>query len=319
MKVNHANYATIKLMKKRAGLGLLLLMIYLIISLKVYQSMSHLDGGFGDYIHNHPTHIRVLPDLVPTLDTTPYQIPHVTSITFQSDNLTMRGWHAAHLNPTGLIILIPGHKSSKKDPAILLAAGMLYHHNFDILIMDYRDQGDSQREDGRTALGNDEYRDVLASIQWATDIGYSKDDIGLYGISLGGAIAIIAGNISQIGGVFTDSAFSNPKTIIQERLQHRGLPTWFYVGGRLMAWLLANDNLVAQSPVAHAKSHTMPPLFLTHARQDTSVGYHHAAQLASHANASVWATQNPGHAKAIFYNPKRYQKELHKFFTRVLN
>ncbi len=142
--------------------------------LYVLESGTHLDGGC------HPQHATFTParwdnswvsdDFTPTLDVAPYFMPNYEEVSFRSrvdTSLTIRGWMIPAATATApTVIVVHGLGSCKRDPAILLPAGMLHRQGFGVLMIDLRDQGDSSGEDGRYGAGSDEYRDVLGAWDW---------------------------------------------------------------------------------------------------------------------------------------------------------
>jgi len=83
----------------------------------------------------------------------------------------------------------------KRDANVLIAAGMLAHNSFNVLLYDLRNFGDSDK-DKRTkpVLGNKRnIRMYWGAWDYLINVkGYRPDQIGLYGISMGGAATLIA-------------------------------------------------------------------------------------------------------------------------------
>ena len=76
---------------------------------------------------------------------------------------------------------------------MLIPAGMLARNGINVLLIDLRDVGDSTYEDGRSAIGNEEYMDVLGVFDWLTWARRARAErVGLAANSLGGASAVYA-------------------------------------------------------------------------------------------------------------------------------
>jgi pimeloyl-ACP methyl ester carboxylesterase len=107
-------------------------------------------------------------------DTTPYAMPGYREVSFPSRDarqprLTIpASWVPAQKAGAPAVIVVHGRNSCRHDPVVLLPAGMLARNGFSVLMIDLRDHGDSDIEDGRSGWGSEEY---LTS--WAPGTGSS--------------------------------------------------------------------------------------------------------------------------------------------------
>ena len=106
----------------------------------------------------------------------------------------LAGWWIPSEDPGApAVVLIHGIKSCRREANVLIPAAMLHRAGLSVLLMDLRDHGDSDGDDGRFAGGSEEYLDVLGGWDWVRSQGVPAERIGLLGVSFGAVTAIIAG------------------------------------------------------------------------------------------------------------------------------
>jgi fermentation-respiration switch protein FrsA (DUF1100 family) len=215
--------------------------------------------------------------------------------------LTLRAWWVpAEKVGAPAVIVVHGIHSCRHDPVVLLPAGMLARNGFSVLMMDMRDEGDSDIEDGRSGWGSEEYLDILGAWDWLQSAqGLPASRIGLMGESLGGSSAIIAmGEEQAIAATWADSAFADPGVLFDEVAVGNGLPTWLRPGVIAWAKIIANDDLLARRPVDEVEKIGTRPLAIVHGLAD-DLDVHHADDLAA-AHATFvpgyepWLVPRPG-------------------------
>ena len=111
---------------------------------------------------------------------------------------------------------------------VLVPAGMLWRNGFNVLLIDLRVIGDSTFEDGRSTIGNVEYRDVLGAWDWlVNEKGFDPQRIGILANSLGGANANYAFTAEpRMAALFLQSTFGNLQQVIARKLARNGYPTF---------------------------------------------------------------------------------------------
>jgi fermentation-respiration switch protein FrsA (DUF1100 family) len=264
-----------------------------------------------------------------TVDMTPYLMPDYQSLTLISrdDNLSIDAWYVPvpGVDKSPTVILVHGLASCKRSPAILMPAGMLHRAGYNVLMIDLRDHGDSQIEDGRYAAGSDEYLDVLGAWDWLVeDRGIAPEQIGLFGTSLGAATAMIAfGREPRVAAVWEDSGFADMQSAIDAELARNGFPTFLSSGAFLMGRLIANDDLIAFSPQDAAAAANGRPVYITHGTADTRLSVEYASWLSETLRASgqepqVWIVEGSEHVQAMFDQTEEYERRLLEFFESTL-
>jgi len=272
-----------------------------------------------------------IPDAVPvpSVDTAPYEMPAPEMVSFPSRDpaIHISGWWVAADDPSApAVVVVHGHTACKRDPTVLLAAGMLHRAGFSALLIDLRDHGDSTDEDGRYAGGTEEYRDVLGAWDWIqSEKGVSPARIGLLGISLGAATVLIAaGEEPGVVATWEDSSYADISVAIKAELRRNGYPEFLEAGGVAMAQLISGDDLRSRSPLMAVQKMGGRKLFITHGTADErlSVQYAHdliAAATASGVDLQSWIVEGTSHTAAIRVVREEYERRLGEFFRGALS
>lgn len=262
-----------------------------------------------------------------SLNLAPYQMPVYETITFPSRNSKLN--LSAFFIPmeaadSPSVVIVHGLSGCKRLVTSLLPAGMLHRAGFQILVVDLRNMGDSDADNGLQAAGTKEYWDVLGAWDWlVNERGVLPEHIGLYGYSLGGASTLIAaGQESRITAVWTDSAFADPVEVINAQLD-TPLLSGFAALSVTMGHIISGDNLRAKRPVNEVRNLTERRLFLVHGDVDTTILVEQAYQLETSAQAAqvdvqLWITTGSGHVESMFDYTEEYERRLITFFTTAL-
>jgi uncharacterized protein len=225
---------------------------------------------------------------------------------------------------TPAVILIHGQYSCRHEAEILLAAGMLHRHGYATLLIDLRDHGDSSVEDGRYAGGTEEFADALGAWDWLRARGLPAEHIGLLGISMGAATALIAtAEDRRIAAVWGDSSFADIGAMIRDELTLEGVPTWIEPGAVIAGRIIAGDDVTARSPLAAAADLDGRPIFITHGGADTHIKPAYSLQLAEAIRAEggtvePWIIPGAEHTRGITIETTAYEARLIAFFDRAL-
>lgn len=142
-------------------------------------------------IHIHATHYED----IPKNSGLNYQDFLVTT----TDGIKIRGWYIPVSHPKSFVILLHGRMTKDGGRAMMLShAQYLHDKGYATLLFDMRGVGES---DGNTiTLGVNEWKDVVAVYAYAKSLPEAKGKkIGFLGISMGGAVGIIAAGKEQIG------------------------------------------------------------------------------------------------------------------------
>ena len=123
-------------------------------------------------------------------------------IVFKSkDGVKLSGWFIPSNKTKAAIIVMHGYPA---DKANLLGIAEFLAKDFNVFLFDFRSFGKS--EGSCTTVGYLEKNDLLGAIEYL-EKEKNITKIGLYGFSLGGAVALMASHIN-VKAIVTDSAYA---------------------------------------------------------------------------------------------------------------
>lgn len=315
------------------GLALVLavaLVGYLVACYAVYDTLSALTGEC------HPIDAADTPQQFSIQGLEPetvaaYLMPAPQDVELRSRdrsiaNLTLRAWWIPGAKANGpSVILVHGHATCRRDDNILLPAGMLHRHGFGVLLVDLRDNGDSDDEDLRWAAGTDEYLDVLGAWDWVRAQGVPAERIGILGMSFGAATTVIAGGEEpRVRAVWEDSSFADIGEAISDYLVHEGYPAFLEPGALIVPRVVAGDDLLSKSPLAEIPSYAGRRLAIVHGAADTMLNVRYAKELIAAAETSgvdlreSWIVPGMDHTRAVIEQREAYEPRLVRFFSDAL-
>jgi fermentation-respiration switch protein FrsA (DUF1100 family) len=194
-----------------------------------------------------------------------------------------------------------------------------------VLLIDLRDTGDSTVEDGRSTIGNEEYRDVLGAWDWlVTEMGFDPKRIGLFANSLGGATALYAfSEEPRIAALFLQSTFGSLQQIIAAELKRNRFPVFLAPGALGAGSIVTGANLFGHNPLGAIRKAAGRPVYIVHTRADTRIDLNQSEQLADAAQAAgvkvtTWFPENGEHVQAPAVYPQEFERRLIGFFRENL-
>ena len=187
-----------------------------------------------------------------------------------ADGLLLKGWHVASRPrieapeaPRRLVIYFQGNAAhrGRRSPQFTMFSDL----GCEVLIVDYRGYGENPGRPDEQGL----YHDARASWKYATErLGFTADQIVLFGESLGGGVAVaLAEELCRSGvvpgGVVLRATFSS--LVDAARFHYPYLP---------VSWAL-----VDRYPSIDRIPHVTCPLLVMHGDQDRIVPYTQAEEL----------------------------------------
>jgi uncharacterized protein len=264
----------------------------------------------------------------PGFDFAPYFMPGYRAVRFASRDpgIEIAGWDIPAPAPGApAVIVVGGMGGCRCAEETLMPAGMLHRRGFRVLVIDLRDTGDSTFEDGHTAMGNEEYQDVLGAFDWlVSEQGIPPQKVGLFGNSMGAAAVLNAfAEEPRVAAIFLNSPWADPAQLIREQLAKGGYPALLAPGGLLMARIVAGDNLTAHSPLRALDRHAGRPIYLVHSLDDAFVPVAHAQQLEVRAhelgaNVTAWYLPSALHVAGYITYPEEFEERMAAFFRAAL-
>jgi len=304
---------------------------YLGVGWKIYVTLAYADPGYGDQEGNLPDGFNVTWDEYSDFDTSPYEVDYYENVTIASrtTGIDLDSWwipvDELDEGPAPTVVLVHGLRSSKADYHVLMVAGMLNQHGFNVLLIDLRDHGQSTVEDGRVSIGTKEYIDVMSGVDWLIDEqGIPEEMIGLWGSSMGaGTAAITFGQDQRIQALVLDSGYLDLAGIVREELVREGYPGWLGPATVWAAFLFGGEALLDPSPHSAFENAGDRPIFITHGTEDDRVAMHHFEDMLELAadldvNTSSWLVEGTGHTEAIITDAEEYEQRITDFFTVTL-
>ena len=235
-----------------------------------------------------------------------------------SDGVNVRAWLVRGSGPSAVIVL-HGHGGNRHTS---LAYAAYLYPDFSLIIPDLRGHGES--EGRHTSVGYLERLDVIAAAAYLRDLGFQK--IGVLGISMGGATAILAAaETPLIDAVIADSAFALLRNAVREGARIRGYPgpmalPLAYLSCRATALRLRYRMQLGDPLGVVAAIAPPPPLLLIHGEADsfTLVQNAHALYAAAGEPKDLWLIPNAEHARAIEEDGTAYKERVLSFFRKWL-
>jgi pimeloyl-ACP methyl ester carboxylesterase len=162
----------------------------------------------NDYLHP----MSAPPDRTPAALGLAYRdAPLVTE-----DGLHLGAWFLPGTRPESLIMV---HGIGSNRTVLLEMAADLHARGYNLLLLDLRAHGSSEGD--ISTLGVKEVRDIRAAAAFLqTQPEVDPNRIGIYGGSLGGAVALLsAGAIPELRAVVADSSFASARWVVDHQLQ----------------------------------------------------------------------------------------------------
>ena len=141
---------------------------YLGMGYVIYSKLANVKGSCDEHLANRPVIFALHEKWPAGFDVAPYFMSPYETVRFPSRDagIEVAGWWIPKAPGAPAVMLVDGGGGCKNSIAVLTPAGMLWRNGFNVLLIDLRDTGDSTYEDGRSAMGNEEYQDVLGAWDW---------------------------------------------------------------------------------------------------------------------------------------------------------
>lgn len=312
------------------ALVVLLVIAYFGMGYIIYNKLGNVTGSCDEHLANRPDNFALHPTWPAGFDVTPYYMSPYETVKFPSRQagIEVAGWWipAKPADPAApAVILVDGLGGCKNSISVLTPAGMLWRNGFNVLLIDLRDTGDSTFQDGRSTIGNEEYRDVLGAWDWLVNVkGIAPNKIGLFANSLGGANANYAfAEEPRIAALFLQSTFGNLQQVIAAELTRAGYPTFLAPGALIAGSIVTGVNLFGHDPLSAVRKAAGRPVYIVHTRADTRISVNQSEQLAAAAQAAgvkvtTWFPKNGEHVQTPAVYPEEFEQRLVGFFRETL-
>ena len=285
-----------------------------------------LPNTWSTFVDHHEYSILAKSELRKNFPFKEYHLDQWQEVYFPSrdEEIKISGWLFNYFPKRPVVIVVHGiFPNGKCKPESNLVASLLIKNKINTLTIDLRNYGQSSSVSDYEHLGLSEYQDVLGAFDFLTKIGFQKNQIGLHGISLGGASVIFAAaKEPSIQAVWLDSTLAEFKMILKDEIARYGLPHDFGPAVSFAGKILTGIDPTKLSP-AFSLSKTQN-YFFTHGDKDLRILPHHFNFIKNYTqinniNANFWLAENSYHVDAMFKYPKKYSLKMKNFFEQNLN
>jgi fermentation-respiration switch protein FrsA (DUF1100 family) len=238
------------------------------------------------------------------------------AVSFPSrDGTKLEGWYMPGEKPA-TIILVHGYGCRRQE--MLRHADFLHEAGYSVLLFDLRSRGESAGD--AVTLGYHERGDALAAVDYLRGRPDTLSDrVGVLGVSLGGATAILAATESEaIRAVVAESTFRSVDSVVSQSFtRFIGLPAFPFAP--LTIWLseqrLGIDS-AAVAPEREVAKIAPRPVLVIHGSEDETISPRdgEAVFAAAGAPKQWWLIPNAGHADGVKVAPEEYGRRVVEFF-----
>jgi alpha-beta hydrolase superfamily lysophospholipase len=272
------------------------------VSMVAYRKVTH--PVFGDF--------EGLP--VP-----PEHLPREPVVLRSRDGTSLAAWFISGPRPEP-VLLLHGYSASKRE--MLHHAAFLHEHGYPVLLLDLRACGES----GGSAVtfGGREREDVAAALAYLEERpDVDGERIGVLGLSLGGALALLAATDSpRVRAVVAESSFASIRATVHKNFREATrLPAFPFAS--LVIWMVERRWRVRADRVAPEREiggREDGAVLLIHAENDrvVSVQDAHALFGAARGPKELWLIPDADHALAYLTEREAYAERVCAFFDRWL-
>ncbi len=242
----------------------------------------------------------------------PYESVRFTT----DDGVTLDGWLVESERDTRAAVILLHGFSWHRLPWLAFFVPWL-RRRYHVLQFDFRGHGAS--DPAATTLGTAEQRDVAAAVRLLQGRGLGP--IALYGISMGGATAILAAPDLPVAAVVADAAYADIRNPIGNRMRDQHLPfpgigSWLVMAG---ASLRARTRLV--SPIDRVALVAPRGLLLIAPHEDRLVNWEQSVALYKAAGEpkELYVVDGAQHGEARMVGGEAYEQRVMGFLERYLD
>ena len=288
----------------------------------IFQAFSDCEDLFVRFGgHSQAAGFTLPRDDLPLLEEYPMLAAVVEDVEFPSaDGTVLSGWFIPGTSPRTVILL---HGFGEDRHQMLPHAEFLHDAGYSTLLFDQRSRGKSEGED--TSFGYHERGDVEGAVRYLQQRPDADgDNMGVLGVSMGGATAIIAAaDMPEIKAVVSESAFSSVDSAVASSFEHFiNLPafpfapvTVFIMEQRLG---ISSDDVV---PADYVASISPRAVFIIHGQDDVTIVPEDGIALHAEANEPkepLWLIDGAAHAEGVDVTPDEYARRVLDFLSRHL-
>ncbi|MBI2558902.1 alpha/beta hydrolase [Candidatus Woesearchaeota archaeon] len=232
-------------------------------------------------------------------------------VTFKSmDDIKLSGWFIPNNKTKSAVIVMHGYPA---DKANLLGIAEFLAKDFNVFLFDFRSFG---RSEGRfTTAGYLEKNDLLGAIEYL-EKEKNLTKIGLYGFSLGGAVALITQH-KNVKVIVSDSAYAELRHMAEHMYHIFSIlryPLAYLT--KIYGIVFLRINIDDVNPVEDIKNQKIPILII-HAEKDSQIPVSEAYLLhEANKKSELWIVEKAEHGMTHSVNPAKYEEKVLDFFNK---
>ncbi len=253
----------------------------------------------------------------------PPELPGATSVLIPSSSgSTIHGWWVpGHTPGGGAVILVHGVRADRRQ--MIRRAHFLQEHGFSALLFDQQAQGESPGQ--RITFGKLEALDSEAAVRF-TRSRVPGERVGVVGVSLGGAAAVLAKAPLDIDALVLESVYPDIDAALANRLRSRLGPMLGPIATPILAPLfklllppILGVTPAELRPIERIGSVTAP-ILIASGTQDEDTPLTEAQDLFDHARSPklFWAVEGAAHVDLERFDPLAYWQVVLPFLTEHL-
>ena len=247
--------------------GLIVLLFIGLLGLYLYSFYSPKKGQSDHYNLNSPIYRGMEEQVKPLIDNIiaiPYEDAYITSF----DKLKLHARVYLKENSKKVAVLCHGYRGTPYRDFSGGAVEVL-KLGYNVILIDERAHGLS--EGHSITFGVRETKDAIGWVKYARDRFGEDIELALIGISMGGAVVLMAADKVGKAKIIADCPFSAPKVILQQTVKELGLPVpIFYPLVNLSSIIFTHTNLNKLSAYDSIKN-TTNKILIIHGGSDSVV------------------------------------------------
>jgi fermentation-respiration switch protein FrsA (DUF1100 family) len=247
---------------------------------------------------------------------------HHEDVSFLShDGLKLTGWFIPANSPSPVTLLVLHGLGSNAGDMLLNTLCLARRGTWNLFYFNFRGHADSQGQ--LTSLGPLELKDMESALAY---IRQAKPEatrrLGIYGHSLGGAVAIAgAAKYPELEAVIAESPFaSTRRTIARFSKLYYGIPEFpFITIAVVLAGWRMGISMRDFSPLREIGKIAPRPLLLIHAERDLRMPYDDTQALFKAAGEpkDLWVVPGADHGEPWMVAKEEFEVRLVEFFRKV--
>ncbi len=236
------------------------------------------------------------------------------------DGVQIKGWFIPNPSSDKTIILMHGWGMNRGD--VFKNTYFLHDLGYNLMYFDFRALGES----GGTvsSIGYLEVKDLQAAIRFLKDTRpFACEKIGLYGLSMGGMVAICeAAQNPEIKCVVAEASYYSFRRVVSRWAWVHNKVPYFPLVPIVLHYMRRN---LAANPERYSPKYNMPkialrPVFIIHGRYDNLVPAAQAKMLFKCAGEpkEIWLVPGAKHNKCAEVGGYEYKQRLADFYKKYL-